>query len=154
MRILFIALLLVMGAQAGSEALLIGQWNSVSSGVNNGSSTTEREFLKFNADHTFGIVLLVTVKKGNAYVKDLRIEGTGIWKTRGNILVAVVDHIEVPAAGEVYNVSQGSLEGIAATFHDRFENDPIRILVMKQLSPQKLVTENEVKKLTTYTRAR
>ena len=154
MRWLLIFSLLVMEVYAANEAMLIGQWNSVSSGVNNGTRTTEREFLRFNADHTFGTVLLVTVKKGNAYVKDLRIEGTGTWKTRGNILVAVVNDVEVPVAGEVYNISQNSLEGIAATFHDRFKNDPIRILVMKQLSPQKLVTENEAKMLTTYTRAR
>ena len=154
MRWLLIFSLLVMEVYAANEAILIGQWNSVSSGVNNGTHTTEREFLRFNADHTFGTVLLVTVKKGTAYVKDLRIEGTGTWKTRGNILVAVVNDVEVPVAGEVYNISQSSLEGIAATFHNRYKNDPIRILVMKQLSPQNLVTENEAKMLTTYTRAR
>ena len=78
MKSFFIILLLFVKVYAGSETMLMGQWNSVSRGINNGTSTTEREYLKFNRDHTFGIVLLVTVKKGNAYVKDLRIEGTGI----------------------------------------------------------------------------
>ena len=154
MKPFFILLLLIFEVYAGSETMLIGQWNSIiNRGVNNGTSTSEREYLKFNADHTFGIVLLVTVKKGNAYVKDLRIEGTGIWKTRGNILVAVVNNVEVPTAGDAYQISQRSLENIAATFHNRFKNDPIRILVIKQLSRQKLVTENEAKVITNYTRA-
>jgi len=154
MKAFFILLLLIFEVYAGSETMLVGQWNSTNRGVNNGTRTTEREYLKFNADHTFGTVLLVTVEKGNAYVKDLRIEGTGIWKTRGNILVAVVKNVEVPVAGEVYQISQSSLEKIAATFHDRFKNDPIRILVIKQLSGQKLVTENAAKVITNYTRAR
>ena len=153
MKVFFTLLLLIFELQAANEAMLIGQWNSISKGVVNGTKTTEREYLKFNADHTFGVVLLVTAKKGIAYVKDLRIEGTGIWKTRGNILVAVVNYLDVPTAGEAYQISQSSLENIAATFRNRFKNDPIRILVMKQLSHQKLVTENEKKILVTYTRA-
>ncbi|BAF71579.1 hypothetical protein [Sulfurovum sp. NBC37-1] len=152
MKKLWIIFLFIVEVYAANEAMLIGQWNNVSTGVNNGTRITECEFLRFNADHTFGTVLLVTVKKGNAYMKDLRIEGTGTWKTRGNILVAVVNNIEVPVAGEVYRISQSSLENIAVTFHNRFKNDPIRILVMKQLNRQKLVTENEKKIFATYTR--
>jgi len=154
MKYFFAVWLLCINLYAGSETMLTGQWNSVSRGINNGTATTEREYLKFNADHTFGIVLLVTVKKGNAYVKDLRIEGTGLWKTRGNILVCVVNDVEVPVAGEVYQISQRSLESIAETFHRRFKNDPIRILVIKQLNQQTLATENEAKKITHYTRSR
>ena len=153
MKKLWIVFLFIIEVHAANESMLIGQWNSVNSSVNNGSRITEREYLRFNADHTFGTVLFVTVKKGNAYVKDLRIEGTGTWKTRGNILVAVVNEVKVPVAGEVYQISQSSLENIAATFRNRFKNDPIRILVMKQLSRQKLVTENEKKILAIYTRA-
>ena len=66
----------------------------------------------------------------------------------------VVNDVEVPVAGEVYQISQRSLESIAETFHKRFKNDPIRILVMKQLNQQKLVTENEAKKITNYIRSR
>jgi hypothetical protein len=132
--------------------MLLGQWDSFTRGMNNGTETTEKEYLKFYDNYTFDILFLVTVKKGTAFVKDLRIEGTGIWKTRGNILVMYVKDVEVPVAGEVYGISQTSLESIAATFHNRFKNDPIRILVMKELSPQKLVTENKNKQLVTYKR--
>jgi hypothetical protein len=142
----------VLGLHAADDGMLLGQWNSVTSGLNNGTQTTEKEYLKFNTDYTFDVVFLVTVQKGNSYVKDLRIEGTGIWKTRGNILVVVVNNVKVPVAGEVYGISQASLEGIAATFHNRFKNDPIRILVMKKLNQATLVTENKRKQVITYTR--
>ena len=154
MKKLILFLLLVLGVNAADDAMLVGQWNSVTRGLNNGTQTTEKEYMKFNADYTFGVVFLVTVQKGNAYVKDLRIEGTGIWKTRGNILVVVVKDVEVPVAGEVYGISQTSLEQIASTFHNRFKNDPIRILVMKELGAQKLVTENKRKQIITYKRQR
>jgi hypothetical protein len=64
----------------------------------------------------------------------------------------VVKDVEVPVAGEVYGISQASLEEIAATFHNRFKNDPIRILVIKELSQHTLVTENKRKELATYKR--
>ncbi len=152
MKRFILFLILTLGLYAADDVMLVGQWNSVTRGLNNGTETTEKEYLKFNADYTFGVVFLVTVQKGTAYVKDLRIEGTGIWKTRGNILVMVVKDVEVPVAGEVYGISKGSLEEIAATFHNRFKNDPIRILVMKELGQQKLVTENKRKQLASYKR--
>jgi len=152
MKRLYIFLLLVFKLQAANEMMLTGQWNSITHSLNNGTKTTEQEFLKFNTDHTFKIILLVTVEKGNAFVKNLRIEGTGIWKTRGNVLVAVVNDMEVPSAGEVYQISQHSLESIASTFHNRFKNDPIQILVIKELSPNLLVTENQNRIITTYKR--
>ncbi len=150
--ILFLALTLFL--HSADDALLLGQWDSTTRGLNNGTQTIEKEYLKFYDNYTFDILFLVTVQKGNAFVKDLRIEGTGIWKTRGNILVMDVKDVEVPVAGEVYGISQTSLQEIAATFHNRFKNDPIRILVMKELGQQKLVTENKRKQLVTYKRKR
>jgi hypothetical protein len=148
--ILFFTLIFCLNA--ADDAMLLGQWDSFTHGVNNGTKTIEKEYLKFYDNYTFDILFLVTVQKGNAFVKDLRIEGTGIWKTRGNILVVVVKDVEVPVAGEVYGISQASLEEIAATFHNRFKNDPIRILVIKELSQHTLVTENKRKELATYKR--
>ena len=152
MKSFILFLILIFGLNAADDAMLVGQWNSVTSSLNNGTKTTEKEYLKFYDNYTFDILFLVTVEKGNTFVKDLRIEGRGIWKTRGNILVVVVNDVEVPVAGEVYGISRSSLEGIAATFHNRFKNDPVRILVMKELSRQKLVTQNKQKQLVTYKR--
>ncbi len=152
MRFLLFLAVWIITAQAADETMLLGQWNSVTQSINNGTRTTEKEYLKFYGDHTFEILFLVTVQKGNAYVKDLRIAGKGLWKTRGNILVVVVKNVEVPVAGEVYGISNDSLRTIASTFHDRFKNDPIRILVMKALSPHKLVTENKAKQIVQYKR--
>jgi len=149
-----VLIMLTLGVCIANDAMLIGQWNSMTSTLNRGTRTIEKEYLKFNADYTFDILFLVTVEKGNAYVKNLRIEGRGIWKTRGEILVVVVKEVEVPVVGEVYGISQTSLDTIAVTFHNKFKEDPIRILVMQTLSPTILVTENKRKERVSYTRQR
>jgi len=129
----------VFGAE---EGLLYGEWHTQNHSINRGTQTLEKEYLRFKADHTFTILFLVTVQKGAAYVKDLRIEGTGLWKTRGETLVVVVKEVKVPVAGEVYGISQASLEKMAKTFHDRFKYDPIRILHIETLTRTTLATEN------------
>jgi len=152
MQRLILFLVLTLFLHGAEDSMLFGQWNSVSHAVNNGTQTTEKEYLKFYQDHTFDILFLVTVEKGNAFVRDLRIEGRGIWKTRGNILVVVMKDVEVPVAGEVYGISQSSLKKIAASFHNRFKNDPIRILVIKSLGQHTLITENKRKQQVSYQR--
>ncbi len=152
MRHILLFIVAVLGLYAADESLLTGQWNSMTHSLNSGTKTTEKEYFKLNANHTFGIVFLVSVQKGNAYVKDLRIEGTGIWKTRGNILVVVVRDVKVPVAKEVYGISQSSLQSIASSFHSRFVNDPVRILVVKRLSRSELITENESGQTVQYRR--
>ena len=154
MKQIILLVFLTFSLHSAEDIMLLGQWNSVTYGVNKGTKIKEKEYLKFNADYTFGIVFLVTVKKGNAYVKDLRIEGSGIWKRRENILVVVVQNVEVPVAGEVYGISQASLKSISETFNDKFQNDPIRILSIKEISQHKLVTENKNKQSIVYQRQR
>jgi gamma-glutamylcyclotransferase (GGCT)/AIG2-like uncharacterized protein YtfP len=149
---LILFLILTLCLNGAEESMLLGQWNSTTYALNNGTQTKEKEYLKFYPDHTFDLLFLVTLEKGNSFVKDLRIEGKGIWKTRGNILVVVIKDIEVPVAGEIYGISQSSLKEIAALFHNRFKNDPIRILVIKSLEAHTLVTENKRKQRVTYQR--
>jgi len=152
MRYYIVLILLTVGLCATDEGMLVGEWISVTPVSNQGSRTTEKEYLKLHADYTFDTDFLVTVEKGSAYVKNLHIEGKGIWKTRGDILVIVVNDVKVPAAEEVYGVSQKSLEAIATTFRRRFKEDPIRILLIKQLNHEILVTENKRKQRVEYNR--
>jgi len=143
MKYLILITLLLIGLYGAEERLLTGQWKSITKSMNHGTRTIEKEYLSFNADHTFEIVFLVSVQKRESYVKDLRIEGKGIWKSRANVLVVVVNRVEVPVAKEVYGVSEASLKQIADTFHQKFLNDPIRIVFIKTLTHQHLVTEND-----------
>jgi len=152
MKQLIFFCMMVLSASAAEKYTLLGQWKAVTHTTERGTKTTEKEYLKFYPDHTLDILFLVTLQKGNAFLKDLRIEGRGIWKRRGNILVVVLKNVEVPVAGEVYGISGTSLKQIAETFHHRFQNDPIRILVVKQLGRHLLVTENTYRQQVTYRR--
>ncbi|TNF45319.1 MAG: hypothetical protein EP216_00340 [Epsilonproteobacteria bacterium] len=114
--------------------------------------TIEKEYLYLNANGTFSVVLLVSVQKGKAFIKDLEIKGSGIWKVSDRTLVAVVNKMEVPFAKEVYRISQESLRNVAAKFKSRFKNEPIRILTIKSIDMHNLITINEASKQTHYLR--
>lgn len=148
--ILVLALLIELGA--ADKRLLTGTWKSVSKSTHRGTLTIEKEYLYLNANNTFTVVLLVSVQKGVAFIKDLEIKGSGIWKVSDRTLVAVVNKMEVPFAKEVYKISQESLRNLAANFKSRFKNEPIRILRIKSIDMNHLVTINEASNETHYIR--
>jgi len=131
---------------------LYGKWHAMEQTTNQGTLTIEKEYLNLNADKSFSIVLLVSVQKGDAFVKDLRIEGKGIWKLWEDKLVIVVKDVQVPVAGEVYRISQASLRNLAANFKRKFVNEPIRINTIKSMDSRHLTTSNEKGKITHYKR--
>ena len=152
MRIVIILMLLFFEVSAVSPQALIGSWQAVKRSVTNGTQSTEKEYLLLKADRTFSIVLLVSVEKDDAFVKDLKIEVSGIWKVRDDILVAVVKSVAVPVAKEVYRISRESLQNLAVTFENRFTNDPIRIIRIKSIDQKHFTSLNEEFKETFYTR--
>ena len=152
MKIFIIILALMLELGAVGQTALIGKWQAVSQTTHNGTLTIEKEYLHLNANSTFSIVLLVSVQKGDAFIRDLQIKGSGIWKVSDNTLVAVVNKMEVPFAKEIYLISQESLRNLAANFKHRFEKEPIRILSIKSIDQKNLITVNEALKETHYTR--
>lgn len=152
MKVFMIILVVMLELSAMSPNEIVGKWQTVTYSTNNGTATTEKEYLYLNADHSFSIVILVSLQKGDAFIKDLRIEGSGIWKRRDNMLVVVVKKVEVPAAKEVYLISQRSLENLAGNFQNRFENEPIRISIIKSIDRNTLTTVNEKLRETRYIR--
>ena len=152
MKVLMVMLVLILQLGAVDRSALIGKWKAVSKSTNHDTVTLEKEYLHLNADRSFNIVLLVSLEKGEAYVKDLQIKGSGIWKVSDNMLVAVVNKMEVPFAKEVYLISQESLRNLAANFKRRFQNEPIRILKIKSFDKHRLITVNEALKETHYSR--
>lgn len=152
MKVFMIILVAMLELSAMSPNEIVGKWQTVTYSTNNGTATTEKEYLYLNADHSFSIVILVSLQKGDAFIKDLRIEGSGIWKRRDNMLVVVVKKVEVPAAKEVYLISQRSLENLAGNFQNRFENEPIRISIIKSIDRNTLTTVNEKLRETRYIR--
>ena len=152
MRVFMLMMLLIWNLEAVDKNELLGKWNSVAKSSNNGTLTIEKEYLHLNADSSFTIVLLVSLQKGEAYVKDLQIKGSGIWKVHEDTLVAVVNKMEVPFAKEVYLISQASLRNLSENFKRRFQEEPIRILKIKSIDRNSLITVNEALKQTHYSR--
>lgn len=152
MRVLIIILALILELNAVERSQLIGSWKSMAKSTNNGTLTIEKEYLHFNADRSFSIVILVSLQKGDAFVKDLQIKGSGIWKVHDHTLIAVVNKIDVPFAKEIYLISQDSLRNLAANFKNRLHKEPIRILDIKRIDRSNLITVNEASKQTHYMR--
>ena len=145
-------MVLLLELNAIERAHLIGSWRSIAKSSNNGTITIEKEYLHLNADRSFSIVILVSLQKGDAFVRDLQIKGSGIWKVHEHTLVAVVNQIDVPFAKEVYLISESSLSDLAANFKNRLHREPIRILEIKSLDGHNLITVNEASKQTHYLR--
>ena len=150
-NILFILLLLTISSFANPYSL-IGKWYASSRTLHNHSETIERETLTLRSDKRFSIVLLVSVKNGDAYIKDLRIEVYGSWESKGNALILVINTLRVPSAKDVYLVSQASLETLAANFKAKYEGDKIYVLKIKTLNNKQLITESGKGIITKYKR--
>ena len=154
MKVFILILALMVALTAADKRVVTGTWKSVAKSTNNGTLTIEKEYLYLNANSTFSIVLLVSVQKGDAFIRDLQIKGSGIWKVSDNTLVAVVNKMEVPFAKEIYLISQSSLRNLAENFKRRFQKEPIHILTIKSIDQNNLITGNEALKETHYTRQR
>jgi len=137
---------------AVSTEELSGNWSAYRETTNNGAVTIEKEYLHLNANNTFSIQLFVSVEKGEAFIKDLRIEGSGIWKTRDNSLAIYIQKVEVPFAKEIYLISQESLRNLANNFKHKYESEPLKLIHIKSFTDTQLVTSNESLIETVYTR--
>ncbi|HQR73789.1 MAG TPA: hypothetical protein PLH07_02865 [Sulfurovum sp.] len=152
MKSMWILLLLTIGLHAVEQAQLVGKWQGAILTSNFGTSITEKEYFDLNANRTFSLTILVNLKKGDAFVRDLRIEGSGIWRVKNDTLVLVVNKVEVPFAKEIYLISQESLRNLANTFKHRFESEPIRFNSVKYIDATKLILINEASVQTEYVR--
>lgn len=152
MKTLLIVMVCFIELYAVNPNALYGDWNAIEQSTNSGTLTIEKEYLTLNANRTFSILVLVSVQKGDAFIRDLRIEGSGIWKVWEDKLVIVVKDVQVPKAGEIYRISQASLRNLAANFKSKFVNEPIRISIIKSMDNRQLTTSNEQGKITHYKR--
>jgi hypothetical protein len=142
----------LMQLHSTQKADMIGKWQGVTQASNYGTSITEKEYFYLNADGTFSLTIFVNLKKGDAFVRDLRIEGFGIWRVKNDTLVLVINRVEVPFAKEIYLVTQESLRNLADNFKNKFENEPIRFSTIKHVDSRNLVLINEASKETQYVR--
>jgi len=147
-----ITILFIGQLHAVSAHDIIGSWYSSLRILNNGTETIEKEYLKFHADNTFMLVILVSLKKDLAYVKDLRIEVAGNWEAKGNALVYTINSVTVPSAKDVYGISKQSLDNLAEKFKYKWVSDRIHIYKIISLAPKKLTVRSERGITTDYKR--
>jgi len=152
MKIFIFLVLCVFELRAVPLSTLAGKWYAYAESTTNGTATTEKEYLSLNSDNTFSIQLFVSLHKGDAFIKDLRIEGSGIWKRRDDTLVIYIQKVEVPFAKEIYLISQESLRNLANNFKYKYESEPLKIIYIQNLDKESLVTENEKGQITSYRR--
>ena len=152
LKIFITLLLFIFELHAVNQNQIMGNWQAATRTVNNGTETIEKEYLTLNANHTFTLVILVSLQKADAFVKDLRIEITGNWEARDTTLVYVIKTVNVPAAKEVYLISQESLENLAANFKYKYENDNIHMGKIKYSDGTNLTIIGEKLRETSYRR--
>jgi hypothetical protein len=151
--LLLLAVTLSVLAQPVND-MTVGNWQTVTTSTSeNHTHVTEMESLWLKPDHTFEIIILVNLKKGEHFIKDLEVKATGIWKRYVTTLVVVINKIEVPFAKEVSRtITQRSLEALASTYQARLRESPIRINTITFLNDKKMVIINEKGVKTEYTK--
>jgi hypothetical protein len=134
--------------------MTVGNWQTVSQSTSeNKTHVIEKESLWLKADHSFEIIILVNLKKGEHFIKDLEVKARGIWKRYNTTLVVVIEKIEVPFAKEVSRtITQRSLEALAGTYQARLRESPIRINTITLLTKEKMTIVNEKGVVTEYTK--
>jgi hypothetical protein len=152
-----IFLFLLLGVALHSQPvydMTVGNWQTVTTSTSeNHTHVSEKEFLHLKDDHTFDITILVNLKKGEHFIKDLEVKANGIWKRYNTTLVVVIQKIEVPFAKEVSRtITQRSLESLAATYQARLKESPIRINTIILLDKKNLTIVNEKGIKTTYSK--
>ena len=76
----------------------------------------------------------------------------GNWDSRDNTLVYVIKSVNVPAAKEVYLISQQSLKNLAENFKYKYENDTIHMSKIKYADRTNLSVIGEKGRETSYKR--
>jgi len=134
--------------------MTVGNWQTVNQSISeNKTHVIEKESLWLKADHSFEIIILVNLKKGEHFIKDLEVKARGIWKRYNTTLVVVIQKIEVPFAKEVSRtITQRSLEALAGTYQARLRESPIRINTITLLTKEKMTIVNEKGVVTEYTK--
>ena len=130
-------------AKTPLENTIVGKWHSTTNTVTNGTEVTEKEYLNLNKNSKFNLVLLVSLQKGDYFVKDLRIEVSGTWRAKYKSLIYIIEKINVPVAKEVYRINKQSLTNLANNFKRMYEINKIHINKINYLDNVKMTIINE-----------
>ena len=145
-------LLLLFQFATANTALITGKWHDATRILNNGQETIEKSYLTLNPNGMFHILILVSVKKGDAFIKDLRVEIGGTWKVQDSVLVYIIKNVNIPSVKEVYLISQQSLDNMANIFKNTYQNGSMQLRKIELLNEKNLILVNDNGKKSTYKR--
>ena len=148
----FIGLLLLLQFATANTTLITRKWHDGTRILNNGQETIEKSYLTLNPNGMFYILILVSVKNGDAFIKDLRVEIRGTWKVQDSVLVYVIKNVNIPSVKEVYLISQRSLDNMANVFKSTYRNGSIQLRKIELLNEKNLILVNDNGKKSTYKR--
>ena len=148
----FMGLLLLLQFATANTALITGKWHDATRILSNGQETIEKSYLTLNPNGMFHIFILVSVKKGDAFIKDMRVNISGTWKVQDAVLVYVIKNVNIPSVKEVYLISQQSLDNLANVFKNTYQNESMHLRRIEHLDEKNLILINDQGKKSSYKR--
>ena len=144
----------VVYAQHDVHDMTVGDWRTeIKATSENHTHVTEIESLNLHSDHTFEIAIHIDLKKGEHFIKDLRVKANGIWKRHITTLVLVIQKRALPFAKEVSNtITPQSLQALAKTYQAKLNGSPIRIYTIILLTKNRFTIVDEKGIKTEYNR--
>lgn len=130
---------------------LYGEWEAERKVIVRESTNSEYEDLTMNPG-SFMLTMFITVQKNEYLIRDLQLQGKGTWKVSGDVLVYVISEVYTVGVRETKGISQESINQLAGDLHQKYMGDPIRILKVQSVSPERLVIINEKGATTQYRR--
>jgi len=141
----------VISGAGGFSGKIPEEWITERKFVHNGEKHLEKETLDFRAD-TFRLILNITISKGTLLVRDLRIEASGLWKMRDDILVIVMQELRFAGVGETRGINRESFRTVIRELRGNYLTDPIRLYRVLKLTDSSFVIHGEENVEKSYSR--
>ena len=150
-KILFLLLVSAVHLTAAQPSQLYGEWIAERKTSINGSTNTRYEDLRFNPG-SFMVTVHLTVQKEDYLIEDMQIEGRGIWKVSGDILVYVISEVRAIGVRKTVGISQESINKLARDIQKKYMDDPVRISKIQSIGSDTLINMNESSEVIQYRR--
>ncbi len=132
---------------------LYGTWETQRQSQNRSTYSSEHDSITFRPA-TVSLELTVNLKRGSAYIKNLRVHTQGIWKVKGDILVIVWQDLRVVGYEESKGINEASIQKLGTQLRGRYLDDPIRIFQFQSIDRLAFRALDENQNLKEYKRSR
>jgi len=141
-KLILSLIILFSSLNAHSVSSLYGEWQTTQSSKNRGVENIEQEYIKFRPA-TVQIILKVSVKRGDYYIKNLEVIADGIWKLYKNEIIIVLQQVRVPQVESINGFTQSDINRLAKKLRSKYMDDPIKIYEITSLGDKSFVVISE-----------